>query len=380
MCTLAPCRSTGWPTVSRPIGRHAVSRTSASGLSPEILQYHLKNETGPRFRGGADSNSTGFGSKPVQMSHWKAQEIYKMRRKWFEFCQVSSAGRHCRAISCLNLENIPAISEIKQWHLCRVVVFRPTASFPVFATQVGKGYRDLVFHQLLSLLHTKHFSHPHMKYNSLLDPSLASITILNRPYYHTVSRQSVNSRPTVVLATDCRSNVGDKMSADCQLTHRPTDNRQLVECRSTVDRQGAKVHMIRENMGTKNRKLTDNQVNKKKYWNSTALEIILQFQGQSLNECDLKLIFGNQPCCISGGWPTVQCPGLHKNQNLTEVKLLWRSPNFSQWSDEGAMFACHTSKRLTKSSCLTGNPNYAPDYRGHRFFRALSLKQSVVIF
>ena len=177
-----------------------------------------------------------------------------MRRKWFEFCQLSSAGRHCRAISCLNLENIPAISEIKRWHRCRVVVFRPTASFPVFATQVGKGYRDLVFHQLLSLLHTKHFSHPHMKYNSLLAPSLASITILNRPYYHAVGRQSTDGRPRHRLSVDRRSNVGDKMSADCRwqnvgrLSVEPsadaTVGRLSADCRPTVDRQGAKVHMI----------------------------------------------------------------------------------------------------------------------------------------
>ena len=96
--------------------------------------------------------------------------------------------------------------------------------------QVTPDHRDLVFHQLLSLLHTKHFCHPHIKYNSQSAPFLASIRILNRPHYHsTVGRQSPDSRPTVVLATECRATVGDKMSANCRLTHRPTVNRQLAE-------------------------------------------------------------------------------------------------------------------------------------------------------
>ena len=138
---LVDSRSTYRPTV----GRHAVSRLSvdgrstvdwlsASGLSSEILQYHLKNETGPRFPGGAGPNTRlhGIWVKTCSNVSLKSTESTSPTLFW------ETAGRHCRTISCLNLENIPAISEIKRWHRCRVVVFRPTASFPVFATQVGK--------------------------------------------------------------------------------------------------------------------------------------------------------------------------------------------------------------------------------------------------
>ena len=68
-------RPMGRPTRSQP----TVDRLSADcrltvgqWVSPTIFQYHLKNETGPRFRGGADSTTgllTGFGSKPFQMPH-----------------------------------------------------------------------------------------------------------------------------------------------------------------------------------------------------------------------------------------------------------------------------------------------------------------------
>ena len=106
-----------------------------------------------------------------------------------------------------------------------------------------KTYRDLVFHQLLSFLHTKHFSHPHIKYNSLLAPFLARIMTLSRPHWHAVGRQSADSRPTggrqstdwrptVVLSTDCRSTVGRlsvrkyrptvRMSTDSRVGDRPT--------------------------------------------------------------------------------------------------------------------------------------------------------------
>ena len=207
-----------------------------------------------------------------------------MRRKWFEFCQLSTtAGRHCRTISCLNLDNIPAISGIKRWHCRRVVVFRPTASFPVFATQASKpietSYSISCFPcctQSISLILTWSTTH-------CSAPFLASITILHRPHYHTVGRPSTDSRPTVVLATDYRSTVGrlsvtkcrptvgwpiGRPSTDCRPTvgrlsvdGQPTVGRQSVDsrstvsrqsvdgsvdCRPTVDRQGAKVHMIQE--------------------------------------------------------------------------------------------------------------------------------------
>ena len=83
-----------------------------------------------------------------------------------------------------------------------------------------------------------------MKYNPLLAPFRASITILNPPYYHTVGRQSGDSRPTVVLATDCRSDVGDKMSADCRLTHRPTVGRLSANGQPTVGRQSVECRSI----------------------------------------------------------------------------------------------------------------------------------------
>ena len=121
-----------------------------------------------------------------------------------------------------------------------------------FCHSSWQTYRDLVFHPLLSLLHSKHFSHPHMKYNSLL-----------APFHDSKSPSLSYNRPTVVLATDCRSTVGDKMSANCRLTHRPTVDRLSVDpstdgqptvgrwvgrlstdSRPTIDRQGAKVHMI----------------------------------------------------------------------------------------------------------------------------------------
>ena len=53
----------------------------------------------------------------------------------------------------------------------------------------------------------------------------------------TVGRQSTDCRPTVVLATDCRSTVGDKMSADCRLTHRPTVDRLSVDYRPQAGKQ-----------------------------------------------------------------------------------------------------------------------------------------------
>ena len=91
---------------SRPIGRPTRSQPTVDRLSadcrltvgqwvsPTIFQYHLKNETGPRFRGGADSNTgllTGFGSKPFQMPHWKVRERLRCGET-----DVSSVSQLCR--------------------------------------------------------------------------------------------------------------------------------------------------------------------------------------------------------------------------------------------------------------------------------------------
>ena len=91
---------------SRPIGRPTRSQPTVDRLSadcrltvgqwvsPTIFQYHLKNETGPRFRGGADSNTgllTGFGSKPFQMPHWKVRERLRCGETY-----VSSVSQLCR--------------------------------------------------------------------------------------------------------------------------------------------------------------------------------------------------------------------------------------------------------------------------------------------
>ena len=107
MCTLAPCRPIGRPTyrstVDRlptdswvTVGRQSVNlsadcrstrsqptvgRLSASGLSPEILQYHLKNETGPRFHGGAGPNTRlhGIWVKTCSNVSLKSTRVTKMR-------------------------------------------------------------------------------------------------------------------------------------------------------------------------------------------------------------------------------------------------------------------------------------------------------------
>ena len=84
-----------------------------------------------------------------------------------------------------------------------------------------------------------------MKYNSLLAPFLARIMTLSRPHWHAVGRQSTDWRPTVDrLATDSRPQ--HRLSVR---KYRPTVGRQSVDgsadYRPTVDRQGAKVHMIR---------------------------------------------------------------------------------------------------------------------------------------
>ena len=96
-----------------------------------------------------------------------------------------------------------------------------------------KTYRDLIFHQLLSFLHTMHFSHPHIKYNSLLAPFLARIMTLSRPHWHAVGRQSADSRPTGDRQSSSAPTVG-RPSADCRWEN---IGRQSTDCRPTVDRQ-----------------------------------------------------------------------------------------------------------------------------------------------
>ena len=107
------------------------------------------------------------------------------------FCQLSTtAGRHCRTISCLNLLKYSRDKRNKTMTSLPSGRLSADCFVSRFCNSSWQTHRDLVFPQLLSLLHTKHFSHPHIKYNSLLAPSLASITILNR----LIIIQSVDSR------------------------------------------------------------------------------------------------------------------------------------------------------------------------------------------
>ena len=212
----ADCR----PTVSR----HAVSRPSAdsrstvgwlsaSGLSPEILQYHLKNKTGRRFRGGADSNTRLHGIWVKTCSNVtlkNTRRVTKMRRKWFEFCQLSTtAGRHCRTISCLNLVNIPAISGIKRWHCCLRFQFFPLKPANLSRPSIPSAAFLVAHKAFLSSSHevqltVRSFSCQH--HDSKSPPLSYSRS--------TVDRRS-SSPPTLgrLSVTKCRPTVG-RLSAD----------------------------------------------------------------------------------------------------------------------------------------------------------------------
>ena len=127
--------------------------------------------------------------------------------------------------------------------------------FQFLPLKLAKGYRDLVASVAFLVAHKAFLSSSHevqLTVSSFSCQHHDSKSPLLSYSRSTVGRQSTDGRPRHRLSVDRRSNVGDKMSADCRLTHRPTVSRLSVDgqptvgrvsvdgsvdCRPTVDRQ-----------------------------------------------------------------------------------------------------------------------------------------------
>ena len=118
MCTLAPCQSTD----CRRVGFRQKSFSTISRMKQGLVFLVELAQT---------PDSTGFGSKPVLMSHWKARE-------WLRCGQVT------RVLSWVNFGGVALYSKIiRCWSQTDLSLIqkehsKPASSFPVFATQVGK--------------------------------------------------------------------------------------------------------------------------------------------------------------------------------------------------------------------------------------------------